>query len=89
MTSNASNLIKTLQKMYPQIQEHKLNLDVEYLSEKAYWIIKLEKDELKLHTFLDQDDAESCLNGLECIYLGVQIGQFVENFEIMRKSGKA
>ena len=26
-------------------------------------------------------DADECMNNIKCVYLGVQIGQFVKNFE--------
>jgi len=85
MENTASELAEKLIEMYPEIREHNLNLDLDYKPEKEYWVIKLEKGDFKLHTFLDKKDAEACLGGLECIYLGVQIGQFVKNFEMLEK----
>ncbi|MBW1709054.1 MAG: hypothetical protein JRG97_07605 [Deltaproteobacteria bacterium] len=88
MEDSVADLAEKLIGMYPEIGDHNLNLDMEYKPEKEYWIIKLEKDDFKLHTFLDKKDAEACLGGVECIYLGVQIGQFVKNFEMLEREEK-
>ena len=71
--------------MYPEIKEHKLNLDLEFVPDQNYWVVKLERGEFKLHTFLDKPDADACLDGTQCVYLGVQIGQFVKNFELLEE----
>jgi hypothetical protein len=34
---------------------------------------------------LEKKDADECMNGIKCIYLGVQVGQFIKNFEIIEK----
>ena len=82
MEHKASELAAKLTEMYPKIQEHGLDLELEYKPDKKYWIIKLSKGDHRLHTLLDEKDASSCLEGVECVYLGVQIGQFFTNFEM-------
>ena len=42
--------------------------------------IKLEKDSHKLVTHLEKKDADECMDGIKCISLGVQIGEFIDNF---------
>jgi len=79
---NAAELSRKLMDMYPEIQKHGLDMDLEYKSDKEYWVVKLAKGDHRLHTLLNKTDAEACLNGVQCIYLGVQIGQFVKNFEM-------
>lgn len=85
MEHTKMELAKKLREMYPEINAHDLNLDLEYKPEKDYWIIKLDKGDFKLHTFLEKKDADACLEGVQCVYLGVQIGQFVENFKILEQ----
>ena len=74
-------LAAKLKEMYPEITQHGMDLDLEFNQEKNYWVIKLSKGDHRLHTLLDQKDALACLEGTQCVYLGVQIGQFVKNFE--------
>ncbi|MCB2188224.1 MAG: hypothetical protein KQJ78_17530 [Deltaproteobacteria bacterium] len=77
----AAELAVKLREMYPEINEHKLDLEMEFKPDKDYWVIKLQKGDRQLHTLLDKKDADACLEGVQCVYLGVQIGQFVKNFE--------
>ncbi|RJX35496.1 MAG: hypothetical protein C4525_03710 [Desulfarculus sp.] len=74
-------LAAKLKEMYPEITQHGLNLDLEFKPDKDYWVVMLSKGDHRLHTLLDQKDALACLEGTQCVYLGVQIGQFVKNFE--------
>ena len=82
MHHEAGELASKLREMYPEIQEHALKLDLEFKPDKDYWVVKLAKGDHLLHTLLDRKDADACLDGVQCVYLGVQIGQFVKNFEM-------
>jgi hypothetical protein len=70
-----------LREIYPEIGRHELELSLEFSHEKNAWIIHLKKGEHRLSTHLEKKDADECLEGVECVYLGVQVGQFVKNFE--------
>ena len=80
-----AELIQKLKAIYPDITAHRLNLDVEFNADKNAWVVKLERDDAKLHTYLDKADADACLEGVQCVYLGVQVGQFIQNFKIREK----
>jgi hypothetical protein len=71
-----------LREMYPEIKKHDLALAMSFDTSKDAWIVRLSKGKHELTTHLEKKDAEACLDGLQCIYLGVQIGQFVKNFEL-------
>jgi hypothetical protein len=70
-----------LREMHPEIEQHDLTLAAEFSHEKDAWIIHLTKGKHELTTHLERKDANACLEGVECVHLGVQIGQFVSNFE--------
>jgi len=74
-------LTSKLSEMYPEIRKHDLNLSVRFDEKKDAWIVQLVKGKHELTTHIERKDAEACLDGVQCIYLGVQIGQFVKNFE--------
>ena len=38
-----------------------------------------EGEELK--TLIEKKDADDCMNNIKCVYLGVQVAQFIKNFE--------
>ena len=81
MNVNPEMLDSRLRKMYPEIVKHDLSLSLSFDPGKEAWIIKLVKGKHELTTHLEKKDAEACLEGIQCIYLGVQISQFIENFE--------
>lgn len=70
-----------LREMYPEIDKHGLNLAACFDDKKDAWIVELSKESHNMRTHLEKKDADACLDGVQCIYLGVQIGQFVKNFE--------
>jgi hypothetical protein len=67
--------------MYPEIREHGIAISLSFNEEKDAWIVKLKKGMHELTTHLEKKDADECMDGVKCVYLGVQIGQFMENFE--------
>ncbi len=73
-------LAAKLREIYPEIVAHDLDLAVKFSHEKDAWLIQLKRGEHELATHLDRGDADGCLEGVECVHFGVQIGQFVANF---------
>jgi hypothetical protein len=82
MSVDQKVLESKIREMYPEIIKHGLSLSLSFDTGTDSWIIELSKGKHKLATHLEKKDAEACLDGIQCIYLGVQIGQFVENFEL-------
>ncbi len=81
MSVDQNALAGKLKEMYPEIKDHALDLGLSFDSAKDAWIVKLSKGQHELTTHLDRKDAEDCLEGVKCVYLGVQIAQFIKNFE--------
>jgi hypothetical protein len=73
--------------MYPEIGKHGLSLSLGFSeAEKAYFLtFRRGKDELTTH--LEKHDADECMNGVKCVYLGVQVAQFINNFEERKSFG--
>jgi hypothetical protein len=67
--------------MYPEIGRHGIGIGLDFSGEKDAWIVRLRKDGHELTTHLEKKDADECMDGIKCVYLGVQIGQFIKNFE--------
>jgi hypothetical protein len=66
---------------YPEIDKHGLETSLSFDNNKNAYIVKLQKGEHVLTTHLEKADADACMEGNKCVYLGVQIGQFAKNFE--------
>jgi hypothetical protein len=67
--------------MYPEILKHNISVSLDFSEEKNAYIIRFQKGTHVLTTHLDRDDADECMNGVKCVHLGVQVGQFIRNFE--------
>ena len=80
MSIEVGELESKLLEMYPEIRSHGLELSLSYDGKKEAWIVSLKKGSHALSTHLDAKDAAECIDGVKCVYLGVQIGQFVKNF---------
>jgi hypothetical protein len=70
--------------MYPEISQHGISAGISFDEVKNAWIIKFKKDGKELTTHLEKKDADDCMNNIKCVYLGIQVEQFIKNFE-MRK----
>jgi hypothetical protein len=81
MGYSQSDLESKIIEMYPVIKEHNIAVSMSFSEEESAWIIKLKKDIHELTTHLKKKDADECLEGKKCVYLGVQVGEFVDNFE--------
>lgn len=67
--------------MYPEIRQYNILLNLEFDTAKNAYILKFNKGEQELITYLDKKDADARMNNIKCIYLGVQVEQFINNFE--------
>jgi hypothetical protein len=74
-----------IMEMYSDITKHGISVSLDFDKEKNAYIVKFKKDKHELTTHLEKKDADECMNGTKCVYLGVQVGQFIKNFEIIEK----
>ena len=74
-----------IMEMYPEIERHGISVGLDFSEEKGAYIVKFKKDKHELTTHLEKKDSDECMNGIKCVYLGVQIAQFIKNFEIIEK----
>jgi hypothetical protein len=71
-----------VKEMFPDIDKYQMDCDITFDEGKNAYIIRLTKgEEHVLTTYLDKPDADACMEGKECVHLGVQVAQFVKNFE--------
>lgn len=67
--------------MYPEIEKTGASIGLSFDDSKNAYVIKISKGVHELSTYLEKKDADECMDGIECVYLGVQIAQFLKNFE--------
>ncbi|MGD8229023.1 MAG: hypothetical protein PVH82_05385 [Desulfobacteraceae bacterium] len=87
MAYSEVELEKKLKEMYPEITKFGLSLGLEFDQGKNAWVVSFEKGNHKRHAFLDKRDADACVEGNVCIYLGVLIAQYIKDLE-MEISGR-
>lgn len=80
-----ADLKSKIMEMYPEVGKHGISVGLDFSGGKNAYIVKFAKGKHELTTHLEKKDADECMNGIKCVYLGVQIGQFVKNFEIIEK----
>ena len=81
MAYSKVDLEKKLLEMYPEVLKNKVAMCMDFNKDKNAWIVEFKRDGKDLTTHLEKKDADDCMEGVKCVYLGVQIGQFVKNFE--------
>jgi len=67
--------------MYPEIKRYGISVNLVFDKGKNAYIVKFKRDNKELTTHLEKKDADDCMNNIKCVYLGVQVAQFIKNFE--------
>lgn len=78
---NKEKLCEKIQSIYPDIGECGIDVDVEYDEEKKTWIVSLKKDNNTVKHHLDENDAALCMDGKQCVSLGLEIAQLKDTAE--------
>ena len=67
--------------LYPEIGECGINVELDFDSEKNVWAVDLKKDNHELKHYIEIPDADQCLEGKQCVSLGLEIAQLKKNIE--------
>lgn len=78
-----NELCEKIKEIYPDIGECGINVDVNYDEDQERWMVDLKKDQHHLKTYLEQGDAELCMQGKQCVSLGIEIAQLKGNVSRM------
>jgi hypothetical protein len=76
-----SQICEKIRSIYPDIGKCGIDIKTTYDKDKAAWVIDLKKDNQHLKTYLEPEDANLCMEGKQCIGLGIQISQLRDNIE--------
>lgn len=74
-------LCKKIISLYPDIGECGIDVMVFFDEDQKTWVVDLKKDRHVLKTYLEEGDAEKCLEGKQCVSLGIEIAQLRANIE--------
>ena len=81
MSYTKEDLKNKLLEMYPEITTYGLSTELKFDEGKNAWIVAFSKGNHNRHAFLDKGDADACIEGNACIYLGVLIAQYIKDLE--------
>jgi len=76
-------LCQKIIELYPDIGECGIDVNVEFDKDQNTWVVDLKKNKYELKTFLEDGDAEKCMDGIQCVSLGIEIAQLRANIERM------
>jgi hypothetical protein len=74
-------LCRKIKEIYPDIGECGIDVNVAFDEDNQRWKVDLKKGARQLKTFLEEGDAELCLQGKQCVSLGIEIGQLRGNID--------
>ena len=80
---NKDELCHKIQEIYPKIGECGVDLSVAFDDFNNRWVVNLKKDNKELRTFLEPGDAELCLDGSQCMSMGIEIIQLQDSLKQM------
>ena len=71
------SLCKKIHELYPQIGECDIDLNVNCDEDQNAWAVDFKKEVHRIKHYLEDADAAVCLDGNQCLSLGLEFGQFV------------
>ena len=81
MTYTMVALKDKIREMYPEIDEHRLSVGLAFDEAKDAYVVTFRRGAAELATHIEKNDADECMNGVKCVYLGIQVAQFIRNFD--------
>ena len=83
-----ADLKDKIMEMYPEIESHDVAVGLDFNEGKNAYVLIFKRGSEILTTHLEKNDADECMNGIKCVYLGVQVAQFIRNFEDRAEFGR-
>lgn len=68
-----------IKEVYPDIGILGQDIELDYDSAQNLWVVDIAKGTKHLKTYLEETDANVCIERGKCFGLGIQIGQLREN----------
>lgn len=74
-------LCKKIEKVHPDMGVCGRDFDVEFDDKAKAWAVDFHQGRQHLRTFVEDNEADTCLEEDRCLSLALQIGQLRANFE--------
>jgi len=80
------DICKKIEEIIPEAGKCGIDFNVEYDEDNQAWAVDLHEGRMHLKTFVEDTEADSCLEDEQCISLGLQIGQLKRNLNLYHQS---
>lgn len=77
----SKRLCEKITNIYPEIGYCGIDIDVARDLKEDAWVVHLKKGSHRLKHFLELKDANRCIDGKQCVALGLEISQMMKNIE--------
>jgi hypothetical protein len=77
------DIYNKIKDVYPDIGEFDKDVVIDYDTVKHVWVVDLKDERKHLKTYLEEEDAESCVGKNKCFGIGIQIGELRYNLKEM------
>lgn len=74
-------LCNKITQIYPDLGSCGIDISVDFDQEKKAWVVDLKKDSHELKHYLEIPDADLCVEGKQCVSLGLEIAQLKKNIQ--------
>lgn len=74
------SLGKQIEAMFPEFGRFGVDFEVKYDNQVHAWSIDIHKGKMHLKTFIEESEADSCVDKNKCVPLALQMGQLKRNF---------
>lgn len=76
-------LCNKIREVFPDIGACGIDVKVDFDRAKNVWVVDLLKDKHHLKTYMEIPEADSCMEGKQCVSLGLQIGELRKNLGML------
>ena len=76
-------LCAAIHELYPDLGACGIDMKVERDDKQDRWVVYLKKDGKELKTYLEPGDTERCMQGIQCVNLGIEINQLKDSIDRM------
>jgi len=76
-----NELCERITSIYPDIGKCGIDINVTYNQPEKSWVVHLKKGSHSLDHYLEMLDADKCMDGKQCVALGLEIAQLRKNIE--------
>ena len=76
-----NELCEKIVDLYPDIGTCGIDINVHFNDIQKAWVVDLKKEDRELKHFLEPSDADTCMEGKQCVSLGLEIAQMVKNIK--------